>query len=1344
MYFFYQYITFVRDSHLFTLMVIARAPWRNVYNAEEFDRRVGKVTTERSGKPKVSREPGAHGRPGRIADGRSEKKGDDGRDNVGSPRFDIPSAGSIGDPINAAYPEFDSLIPKIEDDKSDEDSPNKDWEVVVAKSEDDKKIGKLKNNPNNIREKLDGVFVESNRIDNPYMETYPEMGYEYGTENGDTDDEYDDDSAYDSQSEDDYSYDEETTARTPEVTRKENDNKPKVISTRRPPNRQQQRGNRPETIDDRSTRFSDSSFTEKAVLLQESSGPSDDRRMHPARQFFVTSEKSTEQRGSTKPTAFKNVGTSVSTTRARSYDSTEETAFTSGIETSKGDHRPIELTQRTTTPTNDASTVQISRWEKYNQKYNPTKKTLGTTDAPQQVTNLKNYIESSSNLTKTSNESKVDTIPKFVSFSTDSIDSTTPATENVTKQTVFKKLQSYFERYIHTTVSTLNTTHPKKYSDISSNATQNGNGSQSDGKLYRYSKDLRGLNDDDDVVNQVLKSMNRSTERNSVVPETTTIKNEPTSFSTPRTGMKLDKVNFYIKKYGVTKIKTLDTSTRASFAADTAVPPQANDPKKEVELIPTLTGSDNGSKSDGAPWRYSKNSQLHPDDVVNKILMTMRSSTADRPTVSESTTSVAPRSAGRKKSDKNRSNDRSKGDDKDHRRNGERRKGVYLFRKHNGTKPTIKPDIYADVKVETELNQHNVRRVKLPKRLEFDSPAENAKTKVVHRDDDEEMCKTVCEKCWKRNQVEVVNGTVSASVEKNDDSFETKSNIDSGLIDSLENVTRSNSETDLEPNASRDDESSAEIFTTKKPRGRKRGKTSTKIMKSTTERTKPKKGGSRNDDRSKRKRDKKKQEKPMNEKENNGKNGNGKKRRKTTAVVNPMTEVPTTEALERSSGSTAASLPVGSSRVPMSSTKSASTKGSNSSVSESTAMDSKTNEPWGSRPDDETRHYSREPPSTLKPERTTEKTTANFPETPSGTVPTAITACNSLSCWTIESLETTETSAKHMDDASPIARETVGHSPTSKDITTASLDRKSTVLPPAITIDNEPESTELPRSDEKKTEVDVVSESSNENNEVMSVSEEVMLPNKYLTRSNVDEVTTKFTVTTSTTASGWFNWKWLSDSKEAESSDVSVKQSTTDRYDWPSTTSSKSEFNTPKTLRARCRADQHFCDGYNCIDQANVCDHIFHCHDGTDEQYCLWQYEKSDRFYRCRDDQHVCDRTVCLEIENVCDGRVHCRDGSDEQNCTHYIEMKNEFSSRYSERNSAGSSTTTTRPAYPYPRFSGSSRPRRCHPEFEFTCSDGSCIDNVRECDGIRDCVNGEDEAPSNCGGRKTRHIERE
>ncbi|GFS51261.1 basement membrane-specific heparan sulfate proteoglycan core protein [Trichonephila inaurata madagascariensis] len=87
----------------------------------------------------------------------------------------------------------------------------------------------------------------------------------------------------------------------------------------------------------------------------------------------------------------------------------------------------------------------------------------------------------------------------------------------------------------------------------------------------------------------------------------------------------------------------------------------------------------------------------------------------------------------------------------------------------------------------------------------------------------------------------------------------------------------------------------------------------------------------------------------------------------------------------------------------------------------------------------------------------------------------------------------------------------------------------------------------------------------------------------------------------------------------------------------------------------------------------------------------------------CPPDHLSCSSGECINILKRCDGREDCRDGSDEIGCHR------------------------TQTSDLIPKFDSG-----CRSDNQMICQDGTCIDTIRVCDGVKDCSFGEDE--QNCG----------
>ena len=123
-----------------------------------------------------------------------------------------------------------------------------------------------------------------------------------------------------------------------------------------------------------------------------------------------------------------------------------------------------------------------------------------------------------------------------------------------------------------------------------------------------------------------------------------------------------------------------------------------------------------------------------------------------------------------------------------------------------------------------------------------------------------------------------------------------------------------------------------------------------------------------------------------------------------------------------------------------------------------------------------------------------------------------------------------------------------------------------------------------------------------------------------------------------------------------------------------------------------------------------VCDHIQHCEDNTDEDFC--------QFSPCPVSWFRCRKGQCVPPYQVCNVKWDCYDGSDEGCKWHRIFL----------------SVTTLPPAVL--DMSSKARPflkqmkdsEEC-PVTHFQCSQGYCLPIYLRCNGVDDCPNREDEA---------------
>lgn len=126
-----------------------------------------------------------------------------------------------------------------------------------------------------------------------------------------------------------------------------------------------------------------------------------------------------------------------------------------------------------------------------------------------------------------------------------------------------------------------------------------------------------------------------------------------------------------------------------------------------------------------------------------------------------------------------------------------------------------------------------------------------------------------------------------------------------------------------------------------------------------------------------------------------------------------------------------------------------------------------------------------------------------------------------------------------------------------------------------------------------------------------------------------------------------------------------------------------------------CLYDEFTCNNSKCIDSSWRCNREDECGDGSDEDTC-------QHFSECMSNQFHCDNGKCINLDWKCDADFDCDDHSDEKNC--YL--------------STPKILTITEPP-----------DRRCK-RFCTSRYTGQyiCLEHQNICDGILDCVRGEDE----------------
>ncbi|KAL7036766.1 hypothetical protein ACKWTF_008935 [Chironomus riparius] len=126
------------------------------------------------------------------------------------------------------------------------------------------------------------------------------------------------------------------------------------------------------------------------------------------------------------------------------------------------------------------------------------------------------------------------------------------------------------------------------------------------------------------------------------------------------------------------------------------------------------------------------------------------------------------------------------------------------------------------------------------------------------------------------------------------------------------------------------------------------------------------------------------------------------------------------------------------------------------------------------------------------------------------------------------------------------------------------------------------------------------------------------------------------------------------------------------------------KFNRSIITPPACGANQATCMNGDCIARNKICDGVFDCTDGSDENGC--------RSGRCEPNEFQCSNRKCVLKTWRCDGENDCGDNSDEDNC-----------------------------------FTQSTSSGPCRYD-EYQCADRQCIPKSFQCDSQSDCGDNSDE----------------